>query len=128
MGLAPGGLMHQEIYEDPFGLSDWDQQHRGRCFVHIANSMVWRGITGQAPPTPPPTAKEYSEAGLPWFDYYSENAPLPGSPVLNNLQSVAALGKKKGDVPLPENASAYPEVVVKLRSGLGRDQVREGTL
>src|SRR5262249_2817999 len=35
MGLAPGGRMKQEIYEDPFDLDDWDTAHTGRCFVHI---------------------------------------------------------------------------------------------
>src|SRR4051794_11980884 len=39
MGLAPGGRMKQEIYTDPFGLDDWDQTQRSRCFVHIANSL-----------------------------------------------------------------------------------------
>ena len=70
MGLAPGGLMRQEIYEDPFGIDDWDQEQYSRCFVHISNSLVWRAITGEEPPTAPPTASEYTDAGLPWFDYY----------------------------------------------------------
>ena len=39
MGLAPGGLMRQEIYEDPFGLSAWDKSAKSRCFVHIVNSF-----------------------------------------------------------------------------------------
>jgi len=38
MGLAPGGRMKQEIYEDPHGLDAWDQRHSSRCFVTIANS------------------------------------------------------------------------------------------
>ena len=40
MGLAPGGRMQQEIYEDPFGFSDWDRQQKSRCFIHLANSLV----------------------------------------------------------------------------------------
>ncbi len=36
------------------------------------------------------------------------------------------MGKKKGDVPLPENESVDPEQVVHLRAGLARGQVREG--
>ena len=50
MGLAPGGRMRQEIYKDPFKLSDWDMDQKSRCFVHLANSLVWRAITGDAPP------------------------------------------------------------------------------
>ena len=30
MSLAPGGMMRQEIYEDPFDISDWDTEHSSR--------------------------------------------------------------------------------------------------
>jgi hypothetical protein len=127
MGLAPGGRMKQEIYEDPFDFDDWDLTQRGRCFIHIANSLVWREVTGRQPPTTPPTAKEYAKAGLPWFDYYDDSAKaLEGAPALSGLKSVAELGEEKGDVPLPENESVTPETVVKLRRNLQKDEVREG--
>jgi hypothetical protein len=127
MGLAPGGRMKQEIYADPFDFSDWDQTQRSRCFVHIANSLAWEEITGKKPPTTPPTAKQYAQAGLPWFDYYDDGAAaLAGSAKLASLKSVAELGAEKGDVPLPENASVTPETVIQLRRKLGKNQVREG--
>lgn len=126
MGLAPGGRMRQQIFDDPFDLQDWDLDRSGRCFVHIANSMVWEAITGQAPPTPPPTAKSYSDAGLPWFDYYADGKSVEGSPILAKLKSVLALGKEKGDTPLPENEPALPQQVVQLRQGLGKHEVRDG--
>jgi hypothetical protein len=127
MGLAPGGRMRQEVYEDPFKIEDWEPEQRGRCFVHLANSLVWRAITGAEPPLVPPTAREYSGAGLPWFDYYSEGAvPLKGSKTLAWLKSVATLGAKKGEVPLPENETVPADKVIHLRPGLGKDQVREG--
>jgi hypothetical protein len=129
MGLAPGGRMRQEIYEDPFELSDWNQSQKSRCFIHIANSLVWRSVTGEQPPTAPFTAKEYTDCGLPWFDYYSDKTtPLQGADKLNGLKSVAELGKEKGDIPLPENESVSPDKIVKLRSGLKADQVREGVI
>jgi len=34
------------------------------------------------------------------------------------MKSVAEMGKKKGDVPLPENESVTPEQIVKLRGEL----------
>jgi len=126
MGLAPGGRMRQEIYRDPFRLEDWDLGQTSRCFAHIANSMVWRTITGEKPPTVPPTAKAYTRAGLPWFDYYSDSPALGSSPVLGKLKSVLEMGGEKGEVPLPENESVTPAHVVELRKDLGRDQVREG--
>ena len=127
MGLAPGGRMRQEIYEDPFDLNDWDMENKSRCFVHIANSLIWRAITSEMPPTVPFTAKEYAQYNLPWFDYYSDNSTaVKGSEKLNGLKSVAQMGKKKGDVPLPENESVTPEHIIKLRKGFKKDQVREG--
>ena len=127
MGLAPGGAMKQEIYADPFAFNDWDQTQKSRCFVHIANSLVWSEITGQKPPTTPPTATEYAQAKLPWFDYYDDRAgALTGAQALAGLKSVTELGAEKGDVPLPENESVTPETVVELRRSMGKDEVRQG--
>ncbi len=90
MGLAPGGRMRQEIYEDPFDLDDWDMENKSRCFVHIANSLIWRTITGEMPPTVPFTAKEYTQYNLPWFDYYSDNSTaVKGSEKLNGRSTIA---------------------------------------
>jgi hypothetical protein len=127
MALAPGGKMRQEIYDDPYGIYDWETHHFSRCFVHIANSLVWRAITGQNPPTTPPTAKEYTRAGLPWFDYYDDRLrPLEGSTTLKVLKSVATIGRQKKQVPLPENDPVEGEKVISLRKGLAENQVREG--
>ncbi len=116
LGLAPGGRMRQQIFDDPYKLSDWDQEHVSRCFVHIANSLVWRQITGEQPPTVPPTASEYTKAGLPWFEYYDEGrSAVPGSTILEKLKSVVQLGKEKGDVPLPENETVQATPVIELR-------------
>ena len=127
MGLAPGGRMRQEIYADTWRTEDWDTAHSSRCFVHIANSLAWRQITRTDPPTVPPTAEEYTRAGLPWFELYEEReSALGGSAILRGLKSVLQMGKEKGDVPLPENASTDPSNVVHLRKGLRENQVREG--
>ena len=120
--------MRQEIYEDPYPFQDWDQAHTSRCFVHIANTMVWRSITGEEPPTVPPTAEEYTRAGLPWFELYAaDQTALPGSDRLRAMKSVAELGKEKQQIPLPENQSVDVKDVKALRKGLRKHQVREGS-
>ena len=117
--------MRQEIYEDEYGIDAWETQVHSRCFVHIANSLLYGKITGSLPPTTPPTAKDYTEAGLPWFEYYdAELKALEGSSKLRWLDSVAVLGVKKGQKPLPENEPVKPTKIKKI-SGK-HSLVREG--
>jgi hypothetical protein len=125
MGLAPGGVMKQEIYKDPYGYEAWEHSEKSRCFVHIVNSTQYFSITGETPPWMPPNAKEYTEAGLPWFEYYDADAKaLDGSLPLAKLDSVAAKGIKKGEKPLPENEPVDVSKVIKLDNS--HDVVREG--
>ncbi|HEX8246008.1 MAG TPA: hypothetical protein VF541_21010 [Longimicrobium sp.] len=127
MGLGAGGRMRQSIYDDHQKMEDWDLRVTSRCFVHIANSLVWRSITGQEPPTTPPTAEEYTRAGLPWFDYYAESrTAVEGSGTLAKLKSIFQLGKEKGDVPLPENQSVETTTVIALHEKPTPETVREG--
>ena len=92
LGLAPGGQLTQEIYEDEFGVNAWDQKHGDRCFVTLANSAQWMAITGERPPTEPPTAREYANAGLPWFGYYdSDREALEGAERLAGFRSVGEM-------------------------------------
>src|SRR5262249_46126667 len=86
MGLGAGGTMRQEIIKDRHDFSDWDLSLTSRCFVHLCNSLTWRQVTGNNPPHPPFTAKEYARAGVPWFDYYRDDLPaLSGSTVLDKV-------------------------------------------
>ena len=97
LGLAPGGLMRQEIYEDEFGLDAWDTSSGSRCFAHILNSAAYKAVTGENPPTEPITADEYKANGVPWFDYYGGDLEaLEAQIQLAGLDSVAATKIKKG--------------------------------
>jgi len=125
-GLGPGGRMRQKIYADPYALKDWDLEHSSRCFVHIANSMVWRQVTGENPPIKPPTAQKYAQAGLPWFLWYDEqHASLAGADKLAGLQSVAGPAQA-GHIEAPaKNQGATPERVIAIGPGLPGKRVRE---
>lgn len=123
MGLAPGGLMRQEIYEDEHGFDAWDRSVRSRCFVHILNSVQFFQVSGAAPPARPPTAADYTAAGLPWFDWYDgDRTALDGARKLAGLDSVAVRKLKEGEGALPGNDPVRPAVVRKL----GPARVREG--
>jgi hypothetical protein len=126
MGLAPGGRMRQEIYEDPFSIHDWDTEHGSRCFIHLVNATTWQAITGQLPPSKPITAQQYTSAGLPWFDYYdADQKALNGSDKLANLKTVKETAEAKRAKVLPDNQTVKVGNLVTLRSGLERHQVRE---
>ena len=123
MGLAPGGLMRQEIYEDEHGIDAWDTLTSSRCFVHIVNSVQLLHLTGCQPPSKPPTAQDYTNARLPWYDYYGGDLKaLEGAKKLVELDSVASVKLKKGEGFLPDNDPVTPAVVKRLN----RTMVREG--
>lgn len=126
MGLGAGGRMRQEIYDDPHGFDVWDLDARSHCFLHIANSLTWRAITGEAPPTIPPTAKQYTEYGMPWFDWYdAELTALEGADKLKGLKSVAQidseLDAEKPKKLLPENEPVGPVKPVVLKGDVVRE-------
>jgi hypothetical protein len=91
LGLAPGGRMRQQIFEDEFDLNDWDQEHGSRCFITIANCADWTAITGEAMPSQPVTVRAYAAAGLPWYDYYAETPALDGSTALQGFKSITEI-------------------------------------
>ncbi|MGW0821343.1 hypothetical protein [Streptomyces sp. NPDC002845] len=74
MGLGVGGSMHQEIYRDDWPRGSWAEEPAGRVFVHLVTPPEWRRITGEAPPPSPVDRAAYTRAGLPWFDYYDQDA------------------------------------------------------
>lgn len=104
MGLAAGGRMRQIIHPDPFELEDWDFSAADRVFLTLVHAKDWKKVTGEAAPNQPPTAEEYSKAGLPWFEYYGKDqSALSGSSRLASVKSVAKLFKKITGTTLPNS-------------------------
>ena len=109
MALAAGGRMKQQIYKDPYGLDAWDQSVSSRCFVTLVDAVQWHEITGAAPPTKPPTAADYTSAGLPWFDYYAADLEaLAGAAALTKVKSVAEMAAEKGEQVLGPDGEVDP--------------------
>ena len=104
MGLGAGGRMKQEIYPDTFKLGDWDISAAQRVFVTLVHAKDWKKITDEAAPNEPPTAKEYSNAGLPWFEYYGrDREALPGGDRFVGVQSVAKVFSNLTGAKLPHS-------------------------
>ncbi|MFJ8061468.1 hypothetical protein [Streptomyces sp. NPDC096142] len=122
MGLGVGGSMHQEVYADDRPLSSWAEQPAGRVFVHLVTPPEWRRITGEAPPPSPVDRAAYTRAGLPWFDYYDQDAEdLAPTDALGAVQPV---GDWLGDDHEPWQAPA-PGQVEPLKDAKG-EPVEDG--
>ena len=92
------------------------------------NSAQFRSVTGAAPPHELPSAKEYNEAGLRWFEYYdTDRTALRGAPRLARLDSLAVRRLKEGAEPFEADTDGDPsrERIVPLGSKPHR--VREGS-
>ncbi|MEV5438422.1 hypothetical protein AB0K80_20765 [Streptomyces sp. NPDC052682] len=116
MGLGVGGSMRQEVYQDDRPPSDWAEQPAGRVFVHLVTPPEWRRITGEEPPPSPVDRAAYTRAGLPWFEYYDQDAQdlAPTDP----LQSVKPVGDWLGDDHEPWQEPA-PHQVQQLKDAPG---------
>ena len=96
--------MRQVIHPDPFNHDDWDFAAADRVFVTLVHAKDWKKVTGEAAPNQPPTAREYSQAGLPWFEHYGKDqSALPGSATLAGVKSVADLFKEFTGATLPNS-------------------------
>ena len=95
MGLGVGGSMRQEVYEDDRPLKAWAGEPAGRVFVHLVTPPEWRRITGEEPPPSPVDRAAYTQAGLPWFDYYDQDAEDLAP--TDTLEAVKPVGDWLGD-------------------------------
>jgi hypothetical protein len=94
MGLAAGGKMKQEIYEDFYDFDVWDLRSSSRCFVTLLDAQSWTHITGEPPPTEPIGPAAYKAHRIPWFDYYAaDRKAVDGSSRLAGLKSIKEAAK-----------------------------------
>lgn len=114
MGMGAGGSVTQSINTPIEPHDNWDITLGKTIAVHLANSAGWEAITGTPPPSLPPTAADYTRAGLPWFDWYDDSLARAGSPALSRVKRVFGFGTKRGEQPLPENESFTPPEPIVL--------------
>lgn len=116
MGLGMGGSMRQEIYDDEYGLDAWDLDNSQRCFIMLTNAEQWMAITGEEPPLSPISAEDFSNAGLPWFDYYGGDCKtIEGAKALGEIKSIKSIAHEKGDPVWPEEKSSFEYLVKKIK-------------
>ena len=124
MGVAAGGSMHQEIYEDPHSFDAWDMRTTERCFVTLANAQNWMDLTKEEPPLTPFSAEEYTNAGLPWFEYYSgDKKAIEGAKKLAKIKSIKDIIPKSGTNFWTDGSKMKDPKVIQL----GRREVQIGS-
>lgn len=97
MGLGAGGKIQQEVYADQYGIDAWSFGDASRLCVHTCNALMWRAVTGENPPHPPLTAKEYTRYRIPWFDFYRDDlTALAGTKELAGVKSIGEVAEEKG--------------------------------
>ena len=88
MGLAPGGGIIQQIFTTHRAESEWSGKVQW-LRVELMSSLAWMHAAGARPPHPPPTSREYTAAGLPWFTYWhTELEALDGPSPFTALRSL----------------------------------------
>lgn len=127
MGFGAGGSMKQQVFKDKHGIECWDTSvNENRVFVHIANSAIWKDLTGKNPPIMPLTANDYNKHGYAWFDYYKDEKAVNATTKMKEIKSVAEMEEEKKVVILPENTSVEPKHVVDLSPKPNKDKVVDG--
>ncbi|KAL9655628.1 hypothetical protein ABK040_002291 [Willaertia magna] len=124
LSLAAGGKMKQQIIQDPYGVSFWDETSKARVFVHIVNSEMYRQITGENPPETPISAQTYTSYGYPWFDTYNENVKSVGkSSILGNVKSVKEIDQEKHLLPQQDDSTVNISNVQVIKN---KNDIRDG--
>ena len=117
--MGAGGQMEQEIYPDEYGVELWNQRRPGRVFVHIADSMAWREITGEEPPPTPVSSRTYTEHGFPWFSLYDERrGDVEPGQELERVKSIKEMDGAKGFAAQQDDGTV--EIAQSQRVELGR--------
>lgn len=124
MGLAAGGSMYQEIFEDPHTFDAWDMRTSERCFITLANAQHWMDITREEPPLIPFSAEEYTSAGLPWFEFYADDKKaIDGAQKLGKIKSIQNIIPKSGSNFWKDDPKIKNPKVIQL----GRRSVQVGS-
>ena len=122
LGLAAGGKMSQQIVEDPYGFSFWDESTKARVFIHIVNSAMFYQITGDVVPPSPITAQTYSSYKYPWYDFYDETVgSVPKSNILSQVKSVKEVDQEKHLPPQQDDSTVQINNVKTLTNKGVRD-------
>lgn len=99
MGIAPGGMIAQDIKVDHYDPKKWLEGLTFTIPVHILNTAAFRRATGIDPPPSPISAKDYALAGLPFYALLEEmpsKSNVSGAEAFAPIKSIAEIQKGRG--------------------------------
>ncbi len=97
MGLAAGGGIHQEIYED-FNPQIWNWKKSMFVNVQLLNTVIFERITGLKAPACPISPRDYIQGRLPFY-HIIQSSLIEGSSVLKGIRSVGQIDSSI-DIPI----------------------------
>lgn len=111
LGIAPGGLIKQDIRKDHQNSSCWLRDLVIPISVHILNSADHSCVTGKNPPPSPIDAQTYVDTGLPFFDLFEqEEIDVAGTDAFTTLKSVNKMQKARGELKA-EDPTVHPHTI-----------------
>lgn len=97
MGIAVGGRLIQDIYEDGYPRYIWNKSRTRLVNIQIFDSLTFEAVTHIVPPMTPITAQTYIDAGLPLFAIEEEvDRRLDGEENLKGVKSVSMMDEVVG--------------------------------
>jgi hypothetical protein len=118
MGIAAGGRIQQQIFEDTYGAESWDESAYRDIAIHIVNSEAYHRITGLPTPPSPITADDYARKKIPWYSDYDEPArSVAPVSIFERILSIGRIDKNRGvtgdETP---RRPINPEDIVRIRT------------
>lgn len=100
MGIAAGGKLIQDVHKDARGWDgevSWARYLTKLVNIQIVDSADFEASTHIVPPPTPVSAKNYADAGLPFYlTGESKQDRLKESKILSAIKSVSGLDRKLG--------------------------------
>lgn len=119
MGIAAGGSIEQIIIADSYGVATWDENRRRALTIHLVNSLSYKEITGNDPPSSPITKDQYEYRGIPWFSHYDEKTPrVAASSLFRRILGVSEIANRRGEAvgDSKRGINVSPEIIRKIRT------------
>ena len=120
MGIAPGGLIKQNILEDTYEADSWDRERTIIFNVQILDSESFQRVTGIQPAKTPISAQTYADLGRPYYKLHEETWSIKGD--FGDLKSVKTIDKIKAqdEEDDPADEPSYPNPIIVLNPRCAR--------